>query len=213
MDKHFALFDMDGTLVDSMVYWESLAEEFLARKGIHPISQKLLDEIAPMSLSASCAYFQKIFSLPENPLEEMEAMMEGHYRRDIPLKPGVKEYLQALASKGVRMGVASASPALLVEDCLRRLSVLDIFEFVLSCDDVGHGKDSPEIFHDAARRWRVSPEEIAVYEDASYAIKTAKDAGYFVVAIYDESQATHWEALQAYADESLRDWRKSWEQV
>lgn len=212
MDKRWAIFDMDGTLVDSMVYWKRLAGEFLSRKGVTRIPPDLLERIKPMTMTESAALFLREFDLsgtPDTVAGEMNAMMDEHYRTDIPLKEGVADYLRALQSRGVEMCVASATAGPLMEACLGRLGVLECFRFLLSCEEVGAGKDRPDVYLAAAERLGADPGETAVYEDAFYAARTAKKAGFYVIGVYDDSAAARWKELEALADETILDWRNN----
>ena len=212
MDKRFAIFDMDGTLVDSMPYWENLATEFLGNKGVQTIAPDILERIKPMTMTESAALFIQEYDLPgtaESVAAEMNAMMDEHYRKDIPLKPGAAAYLEALHRKGVTMCVASATAEELMDACLTRLGVAHYFSFLLSCETVGAGKNRPDVYWEAAKRLGTRPEEIAVYEDALYAAKTAKAAGFYTVAVRDDSNQAHWETLTALADENISDWQAS----
>lgn len=207
MDKLYAIFDMDGTLVDSMVYWKRLAEEFLIKKGVSDIPKDILEKIKPMTMTESSKLFIDTFSLsgtPQSVADEMNDMMDEHYRSDIPLKEGVYEYLKELHKRGVTMCVASATAEPLMQACLERLDVRKYFEFLLSCESVGAGKNRPDVYFESARRLNSSPEDTAVYEDALYAAKTAKDAGFYVVGVYDESAKAHWEEMKNIADETVR---------
>lgn len=209
MNKQYAIFDMDGTLVDSMPYWQRLGREYLMRAGVTEVSTELLERIKPMTMAESTALFHKELGLagsPEQIADELHAIMRGHYLHDIQLKPGAAEYLQALKGRGVRMCVASATVERLVEACLSRLGVMDCFAFLLSCDTVGAGKDRPDVFLAAAERFGAKPEEIASYEDSIFAVETAAKAGFYTVGVYDHNGADSWEALQTIADETITDW-------
>ena len=209
MDKKFAIFDMDGTLIDSMGFWKNLATEYLTARGVTEIPAKILERIKPMTMSESAALFQQEFGLTGDVEAEMNAMMDEHYRKDIPLKPGVREYLENLHCQGVRMCVASATAEHLMESCLTRLDVRQYFEFLLSCETVGAGKRSPLVYQESARRLGTVPGEIAVYEDALYAVQTAKAAGFHVVGVYDDSAADSWQAIEQESDEVILNWEEA----
>lgn len=209
MDKRFAIFDMDGTLIDSMGFWKNLAGEYLTANGISQIPADILDRIRPMTMSESAELFKNEFGLTGDVEAQMNAMMEAHYRSDIPLKPGVREYLQRLHRRGVRMCVASATAEHLMEACLSRLGVRQFFEFLLSCETVGAGKRSPLVYLEAAGRLGAAPGETAVCEDALYALRTAKKAGFHAVAVYDESAAGNWTAMEELADEIILNWEEA----
>ena len=203
------IFDMDGTLIDSMGFWKNLATEYLTARGVAEIPQELLERIKPMTMSESAELFRREFGLTGDPEAEMNAMMEEHYREDIPLKPGVAEYLRKLQRRGVRMCVASATADHLMESCLTRLGVRNVFEFLLSCETVGEGKRSPLVYHVSAGRLGAAPAETAVYEDALYAVRTAKDAGFCVAGVYDDSAAGNWTAIEKSADEIILNWEET----
>lgn len=206
MDKKFAIFDMDGTLIDSMVFWKNLATEYLNAKGVAEIPREILERIRPMTMSESAALFKQEFGLTGDPEAEMNAMMDAHYRKDIPLKPGVWEYLENLHRQGIRMCVASATAEQLMEACLTRLGVRQYFEFLLSCETVGAGKSSPLVYREAAKRLGAAPGEVAVYEDALYAVQTAKEALFHVVGVFDSGSAGNWKTIEKIADEIIINW-------
>ena len=206
MDKKYAIFDMDGTLIDSMVFWKNLATEYLTSKGILQIPADILEQIKPMTMSESAALFRREFGLTGDVEAQMNEMMEDHYRNDIPLKPGAWEYLENLHRQGVRMCVASATAEHLMESCLTRLGVRQYFEFLLSCETVGAGKRSPLVYQESARRLGTVPGEIAVYEDALYAVQTAKEAFFHVVGVYDPGSAGNWKTIEKIADEIIINW-------
>lgn len=206
MNKKYAIFDMDGTLIDSMGIWQNLGREYLHLKGITENVEDIIEEIAPMTVSESAVLFVERFALhggAERVAKEMNDIMENHYKNDIPLKKGVKGHLELLKESGVRMCVASATPEPLMKACLGRLGILSYFECILSCETMNTSKREPEIYLEAARRFQTQPDETAVYEDAKYAIETAKKAGFHVVAVYDEEAKKHWTQICKIADETM----------
>ena len=210
MDQRFAIFDMDGTLVNSMGYWQSLEREFLVSKGVTENLEDILERTKPLTLPEAAVFFSQYCDLdgtPEQLVEEVLAIMEHHYRHDVTLKPGVIPYLDRLKEQGIPMCVASATPRHLVEICLERLGLSHYFSFLLSCVEVGAGKGRPDVYLECARRLGAQPQEISVYEDAIYAVRTAHTAGFHVVAVNDGPlNEGCWEEMTALADEVITDW-------
>ena len=212
MDKKYAIFDMDGTLVDSMGYWDKLTEEYLHRKGVTEVPQEILDRTAVMPARETLEVFKRELGVRDTP-EAMEqtlwSAMEAHYREHIRLKPGVREYLEALRDRGVEMCVVSATPMPLMELCLATVGVRDMLRFLLTCNDLGVGKDRPDIYYAAARKLGVErPADAAVFEDALGACRTAKKAGFYVVGVWDEYAAAGWEEISSLADEIVESWEQ-----
>ena len=132
--------------------------------------------------------------------------MDTHYYKDIPLKKGIKEYLNELYNSGTIMCVASATAVPLIEACLKRLGIIEYFSFLLSCETLGVGKSKPDIYYEAARRLGAEPKNIAVYEDALYAALTAKKAGFYVIGVFDESSEKNFSNLKEISDEIILEW-------
>lgn len=214
MNKKFAIFDMDGTLVDSMGYWQRMEREYLAGRGAPsgPELEALIARLKPMTLyDAARAFIAELgFSgTPEHVVAEMNGVMRRHYERDVSLKPGAAEYLRRLNRRGAALCTASATSVPLVKLCLRRLGVDREFRFMLSCEEVGASKNRPDVYFEAARRLGSAPAETAVFEDSLSALTTAKNAGFYAVAVYDAASASDWPALRALADECVVDWSKA----
>ena len=211
MDKPWVIFDMEGTLIDSMHYWRDIGQEYLEANGIEGDHTELLERIRTMSMLESAAAFKEAFDLHGSPraiAREMEDMIASHYLTDIPLKPGAAEYLHMLREEDVWLCVATATPTPLAYACLDRLGVADCFAFILSCDDIGASKERPDIFLECAWRLGADPEETAVFEDAYYAARTAKMAGFYVVGVYDPDNERHWKDMDRVCDETILSWEE-----
>lgn len=208
MEKKFAIFDMDGTLVDSGAVWARLAKEYLAGLGVN-LSSQLIEDTSHLTMPETASYFVQVLNLPLPPekiASDINSRMEQRYRTDIPLKPGAFSLLERLYAAGFKMCVASSTSPALIDACLRRLGVRDCFQFLLSSEEVGVGKSKPDVYLEAARRLGSKPENTFVFEDLLFAVKTAKSAGFPVVAVYDRESAGDREALEALADRYITRW-------
>ncbi len=209
MDKKFAIFDMDGTLVDSMGYWNRLAEEFLARRGFPPLSPELQEESIALTMEGTANLFIRTYHMTDTPEQicaEVNGLMERHYRADVPLKPGAAAFLERMKQAGFQMCIASSTNPVLIDICLRRLGVRDYFEFLLSCEEVGEGKNRPTVYLEAARRLGGTPENTVIFEDILVAAQTAKQAGFSLGVIYDINSDAEQEQLKALADCHFNRW-------
>lgn len=216
MNKKFAIFDMDGTLINSMDYWCNLGREYLYKYGITENIEDILEEVGTKTMSQGSKLFADNFDgLPGVPeiIFELRTMIADHYKKDVVTKPGVIEYLEALHNQGVRMCLASATDVNLVVLVMKRLGIDKYFEFMLSCEEIGKGKDEPDIYLEAVRRLGCKPEEAAVYEDVFYSANTAKKAGFYTIAVADVNATKEWDSLTAIADEIIIDWKKSLDSI
>ena len=134
--------------------------------------------------------------------------MEDFYYNEAPLKPGVREYLAKLKKEKIPMVIATSSVRLHVEAALRRLGVLSCFDRIFTCSEVGEGKTRPLIYEKAGEYIGGDFRDIYVFEDAIHALETAKQAGFYTVAVYDPSAEKDWERLQEEADVSVTDMRQ-----
>lgn len=210
MDKKYCIFDMDGTLTDSMGYWNALGDDYLRARGVEP-PEGLFDRFRAATMAESARYFMEL-GVPgpeERIVEDLCALMAENYRLRIPLKPGVAEYLEKLRAQGARLAVATATALPLVHACLRRLGVEDCFECFSSCESLGRSKEFPDVYLEAARRMGAKPEETVVFEDSLFAAHTAKKAGFRVVGVYETVNEEEWPALAELSEETITDWREA----
>lgn len=198
-DIKYAIFDMDGTLLDSMHIWDTAAAAFLAMRGIVP---KEFDLFRKQGYNGGINYMIKTYELDltfDEVLEGLQKILWFYYSEIAPIKPGVKEFLQTLKAGGARLAVATATERYLVEAALKRNGILEYFDCIFTTIEVGKNKFEPDVF-DLAAEALGAEGEVFVFEDALYAIRTAKNAGYKVVAIEDYSANDDREEIKALAD-------------
>ena len=172
-----------------MGMWDSLDEEFLARRGI-PFDPEISRELHAMYFEECPAYFRRKFGITdtdEEILNEFTEMAAAHYANNVEEKPGARVLLQAMHKAGVRMCVATASGKNSVEAALERLGMAPYIEFVMTCSEAGVGKEKPTLFDLCAARLGGTREDTVVFEDALYALRTAAEAGYRTVAVEEAS--------------------------
>lgn len=201
----YAIFDMDGTLIDSMPAWENLGRDYLKQKGIK-VPENLNEIINAMSLTESANYFRREFRIKDSVkkiISDINKLIEDKYRYEILLKPYVNEYLSSLKSAGVTMCIATATPIELAEAALKRLNVFQYFYCIVCCDEVGVGKTKPDVYYLAIKKMGADIENTMVYEDADYAIETAKKAGFYTIGVYDEAAGKTKEEMKLLCDKYI----------
>lgn len=205
-----AVFDVDGTLLDSMSVWDTAGEKYLRSIGYEP-RENLNEVFKNMSLLQAARYYRTEYGVTlggDEIVDGVNAMLEQYYRFETPLKAGVRELLALLRKKGVRMCIATATDRYLVEAALDRCGVLSCFGQIFTCGEVGHGKDEPHIFEEALRFLGTERERTVVFDDALYAVRTAKVAGFLVAAVCDSHEKEQ-ESIRALADLYLEDFTQT----
>lgn len=210
-DFDAAIFDMDGTLLDTMPYWRYTTLEFMLAHQL-PVSDELLTRMFKTSsrrLVMEIAAQNGLDPDKRAVVAELEGYMNRHYLYDANLKcPSVPAFLERLKRAGARMCVATGSPREYARNGLRRLGLLDYFEFVTDNYEAPLTKDRPEYFDNLLQRLGARRERCWVFEDALYAMESAKACGLRVCAIEDDSQLSSREAIRALADVYIRDYRE-----
>ena len=202
-----AIFDVDGTLLDSMSIWDTIGADYLRSIGYIP-RENLNEIFKNMSLLQAAEYYRNEYGVTlrvEEIMSGVNAMLEQFYQYEAPLKPGAAELLARLRQNRVKLCIATATDRYLVEAALARCGVLSYFGEIFTCNGVGHGKDEPHIFEAALRFLGPERAETVVFDDALYAIRTAKEAGFPIAAVYDthEKSQTEVRALSDFYLENL----------
>jgi len=210
-----AIFDLDGTLLDSMPIWATLGENYLRSKGITPLAD-VRDQLKTMNMLQAAEYFQKDYHLTGSANQithEINTMIEQKYREEVQLKPDVLPFLQKLKQENIKMCIATATDRHLAESALNRLQVADFFSFLLTCTEVGFNKEGAEIYEKALELLHTEKAETVVFEDALHAAKSAKTAGFPVIGIYDASAHADAEELKSTADRYVRSFKECEEYI
>jgi len=198
-----ALFDLDGTLLDSLYVWGRVDEIFFRRRGMQ-VPDDYAKAISGMGYVATALYTKERFGLLETAGEiadEWTAIAMDEYARNVPLKPGSREALEMLREKGVRMCVVTSNSRSLCEPCLVRLGILDMFEFLLTIDEAGSAtKGDGAIYAMAAERLGVKNEECAVFEDTCEGVTGAKLQGMQAYCVYDPLSTHETDTVLRIAD-------------
>lgn len=197
-----AIFDLDGTLLDSMPVWDTLAADYLRSLQIEP-EDGLFEKTKLMTLRQVAEYFISEYSVGQTASEierNVNKRIEAFYYYEAKPKTGAAELLALLRERGVKMCVVTATDKYLVEAALSRCGLMDAFDFILTCGDFGSGKDSPAIFEYALETLGTQKLSTFVFEDAIHAVRTAKQAGFPVVAVHDRSFADVRDELKDMSD-------------
>jgi len=191
------VFDMDGTLVDSLMVWDVLwsraGERFLGDSTFHP-SDKDDKIVRTLTLKDAMNHIHSVYNIANSGEELLEAaneMMIEFYENDVTLKKGVLEFLEYCYKKGIKMCVASATALDLINMAVKHCNIGKYFVDILSCADIGKGKDQPDIYLMAMERLGTKPEETCIFEDSHIAINTAYNIGMKTVGIYDKHNFGH----------------------
>ena len=181
-----AIFDLDGTLVDSMWVFGDLLPASLHRRQI-VFEQKLVDTIKNMTFQQSAEYVIQRFGLE-------------HYRNDLILKAGAVEYIRHLHNQGIRLCVATSNFREACEAVLQSNGIFDCFAFILISDEIGQNKTKPDIYIECARRLDCKPADCMVFEDILSGVQSAKGAGMQVTGVYDPYSEVDTDKIKKLAD-------------
>lgn len=196
------IFDLDGTLVDSMWIWREIDREYLGRFQI-PLPENLHSLIEGMSFSETAVYFKEHFRIPDS-LEKIKGdwnqMAWEKYEKEVPLKPGTQKFLDLLKEKQISMAIATSNSRELVETVLKVHDIFDYFSAIVTGSDVKKGKPDPEIYLKAAGAIKVAPENCLVFEDIVFGIMAGKNAGMRVCAVEDTYSESQRERKRELAD-------------
>lgn len=207
------IFDMDGTLVDSMWIWHDIDVEYLSRFGIE-MPEDLQEKIAGISITQTALYFQERFGISdstEQMIADWDDLAMAKYQFEVPLKDGILELLEMLYEKKIPCAIATSSSNALTEAVLETHGIGEYFTEVVTGEDIHNGKPAPDIYLECAQRLSVLPENCLVFEDVPHGIRAAKAAGMRVCAVEDEFSAEDTYEKKKMADYYIKNFHEIFE--
>lgn len=202
-----AIFDLDGTLLDSLGVWGEIDERFLAKRGITEVPPDYVADIGTMEFRGAAEYTIARFGLPDSPeavMKEWTDMAVGAYSTELKLKPKAAGVLNELKARGIKLAVATSSTIDMCVPALKNNGVLHLFDTVVTTREIGKGKAFPDVYIAAAQRLGLPIENCAVFEDMLRTVTTAKNAGFYTIGVYDQHALSDAQAIKATADDYVR---------
>ena len=205
-----AVFDLDGTLLDSSWVWEKVDEKFLGDRGFQ-VPDDYVDEISPLGAERAAVYTIERFGLNEDKddiVREWIEMAKKEYATEVVCKPYAKEFLEELQKLNIKMAVATSSDRELFMKTLEREGILKYFQKIVTVDEVERGKGYPDIYEEATRRIKVNPHKCLVFEDILAGVTGASLGEFNVVAVFDEKSKHNWEKIKSISKYSINDYKE-----
>lgn len=200
------IFDLDGTLIDSMGIWTQIDEEYLKKFG-YEVPKNLQEEITHLTLTETAIYFKKMFNIENEIVDIIDTwhnMALNHYSKTIKLKDGVVPYLNHLKNKGIKIALATSNSIPLLEATLKNHKIYHYFDAITTTEEVNKAKNYPDIYLLSAKKLGVNPEDCLVFEDIVQAVKGAKLAGMTVYSVYDKSSESQKKDLIKLSDRYIQ---------
>lgn len=205
-----AIFDLDGTLLDSMSLWDTIGNDYLRSLGIET-TENLAETFKTFTLEQSAQYYRTHYGVPLSTREiisNINDMIGNFYRNTIPMKNGVAEFLEKLSQKNIKMCIATVTDRDLAEATLIRLNIRNYFTGIFTTAEAGCGKSSPQIYRTALAHLGTKKHETLVFEDTYHALMTAKNYGFPVIAVYDQHETRQTE-MQKNSDYYITDFARA----
>ncbi|GAA0078951.1 HAD family phosphatase [Clostridium sp. CTA-5] len=201
-----AIFDLDGTLVDSMWVWEQIDKDYLKENG-YQLPKDLKNEITHLSFYQTAVYFKNRFNIKDSTEDIMNTwhdMAFKYYANHVKLKEGARDFLDKLKKSGIKIALATSNSIPLLKACLENNEVFDYFDSITTTDETSVGKDKPDVYLLAAKKLNIRPDNCIVFEDILPAIHGAKAAGMKVIAVEDSLSIHSKEELSTHADKYIK---------
>ena len=209
------IFDLDGTLLDSMGVWRRVDEVFLGKRGLL-FTEEYARAVSFMKLNLAADYTVKLFGLNERPediIREWLDLARHEFTYNIQPKPFGVEYVRLLKEKNIPIAVATSSQKELYKPALQRIGIFDLFDVIIDSEKTDCGKDKPDIFLKTAESLNTAPKDCLVFEDTVNGVLSAKVAGFMTVGFLDDYQPDYRDELIKNADCTAADFKEFYEEL
>ncbi|EFI41578.1 MULTISPECIES: HAD family phosphatase [Peptoniphilus] len=205
------IFDLDGTLIDSMPMWRDLGRDYLESLNIE-LEDKVAQKIATLSLKMNSVFLKEYYNLKDSAekiYDDFKDLVMHFYLNEVKPKDDAFRVLEDFKKSGYDIVLGTATSTEFIEPLFNRFNIREYFNFVQTCDMVGIAKNDSEYFKLISKRLNHSPDEIFLFDDAPFALKAAKKAGLVTVGVYEQTCSEHWDEIKAKNDyhiNSFREW-------
>lgn len=193
-----AIFDVDGTILDTMAKWDTAAIDFLASMEVEA-REGIAEELFPLTMLETADYLVREYQLllsSQEVIDRINRMMAEYYRKDAQIKFQMMDMIKDFKSHGIPMAIATTTDREAVMPALERLGLVEYFDIILTCSEVGKSKEHPDIFYKALEVLKTPVEDTWVFEDGLFAATTASKEGFKICGVYDHSSEEKWQNLK-----------------
>ena len=201
----YATFDMDGTILNSMPYWDNLLRNYINLKGF-TITEQLEKEAISMTVKETIAHIKEVYSIEasvEDIEKELLEIIKEQYKNEIPAKKHIVSIIKKLHNNGVKLCVLTSSDYSCACEAIKRNGLDSCFDKIFTSDRLGMSKRNPDIYLETAKQMNFEVENTIVFEDALHGVTSAKNAGFYVVAVQDDSSNKDWDSIKELADQYI----------
>ncbi len=209
------LFDLDGTVVDSMGVWHDIDKEYFEKCNI-PLTFEYQKEIEGLSFYETAVHTQRKYVpwiSPEKLMEDWNRMAYDHYANKVKPKDGIADFLEYLREHGIKMGIATSNSEYLCRATLESNGLIGYFDSILTGEQGCAGKPSPDVYLNSAKALNVEPSRCLVFEDIVKGIIAGKRAGMTTVAVHDDYSTYQWEEKKETADHSIMSYKEIMDEI
>ncbi|MCR5741902.1 MAG: HAD family phosphatase [Gammaproteobacteria bacterium] len=208
-----AIFDLDGTIVNSMDYWSLTPITYLKRKGVQINSEKeVSDTFLGMSLMEAANYYKNNYGIKDSLDDicgEIDSIMEYYYMNEVDIKSGMRELIESFDKLNIKMAIATATDKYLVKKVLKKLSLDKYFSFIITSNEAGSSKRKPDIYERCSEHFNVSYNDSLILEDLPYGIISGRSIGFKTVGVYDAPSIHHQEQIKKNAHYYVKELNKN----